>query len=1361
MERQEKKPPKPEQQDILSHYEEMKEIAYRDALTGLLNRGAMERAIIGKLQDMEETECCALFIVDLDNFKTVNDTLGHQTGDRVLAKAAKTLANMFRATDVIGRLGGDEFIVFLSGNLTEEMVRGKARVICDQIQYVMGVTSEVVVTASVGVHLAVGKQSFESLYRSADLALYRVKEKGKQGYCIKTDWEGQEDSEKGNYTTVNAIRVRSLLNYIDSGVAMVEMKDEMSFAYASPAFARMVGIEKEEMKKISVTELIYPDDRQKLEDLFRNKVMEDNEAASEEVRIVTGDGSVRWWRIHAVRVEYNEANPMIMVSVVDISELKEKESALRENNALFQLAMSQTAQGIWEVELAKKTFRMMGGSGMFSAELQNPKLFPDDLIKEGWVCPESEEGFRSFAEEVFYGKPQGYANFKINYTKDGFCGWASFSYRTVYDELGQAVRVVGVIEGMNHEVSRQQNQPKGLILPECLRDDVLVQFNGNLTENRVLFYWKDGRDITRESSLRACEDILLEEMERALVAEGKVRLSDAFPKDAFVLTHLEKKYQWMTHEYQRLAEGGTKRWVSCTVNLYMDAENHNTYVMLWIHDLEKRRRWEQKYGVPVYKDPIHKLYTRSTVRELSTRVLEAKENKLCALVMMEISGMARLYAQYTENINEKWKVVITALLMAIGTDCIPGQFGTDCYIFFFPEIKSEEVLKRRLEQTILFVRNVISDSLDGKFLRFVAGAVCRYQNETDYNFLMKKAQTVCQRWGHSSGDRVVFAGEDEESGWEQLSKTLEEDRLRTVQEGAGRPLSEKEKDVAFHCVLEMFDANSLEDSSRCVLRTLGEYYDADRTYILVPVDKGNIVTMPHEWTSSQKSSIQQVVSGTMTSKFPLLEQCARENKPVILTRRTPMEKEKQTGQEIFWHFAIFPMRLERQVQGYLCIENAMNYVTDDALPSVLSSCLLKERRKYIRNAGAVMGDKGILTMDLPSRTSYMREIYTYSSDVYDSLGVISVDIPNFAVVNENQGFEYGRRMLWHIIHTMTEDFGRSFLYRTWDAEFVALCPNTSRKLFYGKCAKLRATLTGRYPKEVRVGYAWADKVFTGKALADEARLRMRYDTERRRTKQKEYQVPLLVSYGSVGEMIQDGRVTVYFQPKIDMRTGELIGAEALVRGVDESNTLIYPHQFIGELEKNGLIRDLDLFVLNRTLEMMERWKKTGKELLPVSVNFSRFTLLDSWILSSVLAIHSRHLDIHTSMIEIELTESFGMTSSQPMEETISRLRDYGLSFSLDNVGAKSTNLDFALQVRFTSIKLDRSFVAGIEKNKSKQSLLKDIMEVCRRKKIRCIAEGVETAEQKEMLLYAGCHYAQGYYYDEALPEERFFEKYLK
>lgn len=185
-------------------------------------------------------------------------------------------------------------------------------------------------------------------------------------------------------------------------------------------------------------------------------------------------------------------------------------------------------------------------------------------------------------------------------------------------------------------------------------------------------------------------------------------------------------------------------------------------------------------------------------------------------------------------------------------------------------------------------------------------------------------------------------------------------------------------------------------------------------------------------------------------------------------------------------------------------------------------------------------------------------------------GAVCLDIPGLPSINGSLGFAYGREVLQYVSRALADLFGSTHLFRTWDAEFVTLCPNTTHEVFLGRCNRLRSVLECRYPKTVRVGYTWADGVFTGKELVNEARSIMRCERVPLQYRQDCAQGATL---HSARDFIRPKRFTVYFQPKVNMTDGTVTGAEALVRGLDERGRLVSSGRFIPEMEEKGLIRD--------------------------------------------------------------------------------------------------------------------------------------------------------------------------------------------
>ena len=164
-----------EEQSLRRQFEELEKRAARDELSGLLNRAAAEQYIASRLEEMRAGESCALFIVDLDDFKRVNDTLGHQAGDQAIRRSAQILSGLFHAKDIVARLGGDEFIIILP-TCTAAQAEEHARAIQQSLREYNRNNSRLPLFLGIG-HATWNGEDAADLYSTIHTADIRMQEK--------------------------------------------------------------------------------------------------------------------------------------------------------------------------------------------------------------------------------------------------------------------------------------------------------------------------------------------------------------------------------------------------------------------------------------------------------------------------------------------------------------------------------------------------------------------------------------------------------------------------------------------------------------------------------------------------------------------------------------------------------------------------------------------------------------------------------------------------------------------------------------------------------------------------------------------------------------------------------------------------------------------------------------------------------------------------------------------------------------------------------------------------------------------------------------------------------------------------------
>ena len=233
----------------------------------------------------------------------------------------------------------------------------------------------------------------------------------------------------------------------------------------------------------------------------------------------------------------------------------------------------------------------------------------------------------------------------------------------------------------------------------------------------------------------------------------------------------------------------------------------------------------------------------------------------------------------------------------------------------------------------------------------------------------------------------------------------------------------------------------------------------------------------------------------------------------------------------------------------------------------------------------------------------------------------------------------------------------------------------------------------------------------------------------------------------------------YYQPKVDIYTGKVIGAEALCRWVHNGKVLM-PVEFIPVLEMNNDICRLDFLMLEKACMDIKRWIAEGRETPKVSVNLSRKHLSDATLLEKILYIIDRH-DVPHEYIEIELTETTTDVEFKDLTRVVCGLRDEGVSTSVDDFGNGYSSLNLIRTIPWNVIKIDRTLLPidndSDESNTSRMFV--HVIAMAHDIGLKCVIEGVETEKQVRILKENNCRIAQGFFFDKALPVEE-FEKLL-
>lgn len=372
------------------------------------------------------------------------------------------------------------------------------------------------------------------------------------------------------------------------------------------------------------------------------------------------------------------------------------------------------------------------------------------------------------------------------------------------------------------------------------------------------------------------------------------------------------------------------------------------------------------------------------------------------------------------------------------------------------------------------------------------------------------------------------------------------------------------------------------------------------------------------------------------------------------------------------------------------------------------------------------------------------------------MGVFASDIIRLSDINDKFGYTAGNVRLRMVADVIRGVFTGYDIYRYEQDEIVVFCKDIDKKSFMGLVRIVRESLDD-LDVSVSTGFSWTDKPDIARQLSE---VRLMYDIEKD-TKLKRLDSTMRNKvFKDVVSEIDKGSFMVYYQPKVDSRTGITVGAEALIRFFDEAHGIVGPIHFIEILEENRCSHLIDLFVLDEVCKAQKHRCINEKRVVPVSVNFSKNTLEYAGLLEQVKEIMNRY-DLPEGLVQIEITESVGDMDVALINNIAQSLISMGFHLSMDDFGTKYSNLEMLFKFPFSIAKIDRSLVKNLESNEKSRIMLKHLISMIKELGIECVAEGAENEEQVSLLQQFGCNIIQGYFYSKPVTLDVFTSEFVE
>jgi EAL domain-containing protein (putative c-di-GMP-specific phosphodiesterase class I) len=229
---------------------------------------------------------------------------------------------------------------------------------------------------------------------------------------------------------------------------------------------------------------------------------------------------------------------------------------------------------------------------------------------------------------------------------------------------------------------------------------------------------------------------------------------------------------------------------------------------------------------------------------------------------------------------------------------------------------------------------------------------------------------------------------------------------------------------------------------------------------------------------------------------------------------------------------------------------------------------------------------------------------------------------------------------------------------------------------------------------------------------------------------------------------------LHYQPEIDLRTGRIVGAEALVRWKTEDQGLVQPMRFIPLAEETGAIIPISEWVIETACAQAQAWHTEGYAPFRISLNVSA-RLFHRYDLNATIRETLRRTGLAPGSFELEITESVAMRNMESTIETLWKLNGASIRLAMDDFGTGYSSLAYLQRMPIHLLKIDMSFIREVDRNPEDQTIVKTIIAMAHTLNIEVIAEGVERVEQLELLKSFGCDLAQGFLFSKAVPAAEF------
>ena len=530
---------------------------------------------------------------------------------------------------------------------------------------------------------------------------------------------------------------------------------------------------------------------------------------------------------------------------------------------------------------------------------------------------------------------------------------------------------------------------------------------------------------------------------------------------------------------------------------------------------------------------------------------------------------------------------------------------------------------------------------------------------------------------------------------------------------------------------------SLVEIMNDVLSAVRDYYDAEYAYY-IEKEFDDVVTI-YEWCAEyvpwqrdklkmlpadqQPKWMKQEITDTTSDSYSIFKQLDEDTTAILAVVGV-----HRGGCDLYLMRALIPY-----------------------IPQAITLQKMQKQQEYLSYHDNLTG--------LLNRNSFVAYMDEGEHDGLKSIGAVSVDINGLKNFNKEFGRDYGDEVVTRVGEVLEEYFRGGSVYRLTGDEYLVLVEDCTYDDFAKQVHAAHDKFDNISLGLVSIGYSWEKMDINISNLVANAENMMRDEKKKYyKNLRKGHHEPIIKQ--DLLDDLENGNFIVCLVPKIDVKTGKVSGAEAVVRYHHKDLGIMNPERYINLLDETRLSHYLDLYVFEEVCRTLHRWEVEGLPMMPIAVNFAGSTLRQDNIAEKMLLLIEKY-HVYCEYLGVEVSESSTDMNQEMLTETSNKIRKANVRVVLDHFGAKNSSFSILSIMEFDGLKLDKSVITDIVGNSRSQIVAKAVIDICGQLGAYVEASGVETQDQLNVLQELGCDYAQGALFNKPIKIETFELRYMK